>query len=83
MPFLSPFIEIESIHIKQIKEVCKLLKLDFEKGITGGVGKLYSMEYEVEEKEVNSWKDKEKIISLVLFVFYYFSKNIIIKNERN
>jgi hypothetical protein len=41
------------------------------------------MEYEVEEKEVNSWKDKEKIISLVLFVFYYFSKNIIIKNERN
>ncbi len=56
-PWIKPFIEIEAHDEDKLREVSKILGLNFKKAVHGSVEIAYQAEYDVTELDVDSWKE--------------------------
>jgi adenylate cyclase class 2 len=56
-PWIPSFIEIEARNEEDLKNVARLLDLDYYKALHGSVETAYQAEYDVSEEEIDSWKE--------------------------
>lgn len=56
-PWIKPFIEIEAQDEDKLREISKILGLDFKKAVHGSVEIAYQAEFDVSEEDVDSWKE--------------------------
>ena len=55
-PWIPSFVELEASNEKVIKKVAKILDLDWKNALHGSVEVAYQKDYDVTEKEIDSWK---------------------------
>lgn len=57
-PFLNPYIEIEDHSVSRVKNVCRLLGLDYKQAIFGSADIIYAKKYKISLDRINNHTPK-------------------------